>query len=96
MVGASAPPRGSPAGYSDTPRACRWGGAAPEEVSTGRGARVTAVTATKREKHADLEGVKKVLVRPDGHIAWAARTADTEDRRRERRAALSAWAGAAS
>ncbi|MDA2804764.1 monooxygenase [Nocardiopsis suaedae] len=72
------------------------GGAVPEEVSTGRGARVAAVAATKREEHADLEGVKEVLVRPDGHIAWATRTADTEARRGERHAALAEWAGVPS
>lgn len=70
------------------------GGAAAEEVSTGWGSRVTAVTATEREEHADLEGVEEVLVRPDGHIAWATRTADAADRRGERRTALAEWAGA--
>ncbi|MFF5013610.1 FAD-dependent monooxygenase [Streptomyces sp. NPDC001165] len=60
---------------------------------TGWSSRLTAVTVTKRDDHADLEGVTEVLVRPDGHIAWATRTADLAARREERRAALTAWAG---
>ncbi|TXS39755.1 monooxygenase [Streptomyces sp. uw30] len=62
----------------------------------GWGSRVIAVTVTKRDDHADLEGVTEVLVRPDGHIAWATRTADLAARRDERRAALTAWAGTPS
>ncbi|NGO67520.1 monooxygenase [Streptomyces boncukensis] len=60
---------------------------------TGWGSRVTAVTVTQREDHADLEGVAEVLVRPDGHIAWATRTVDIAARRDERHEALTAWAG---
>ncbi|NSC19825.1 monooxygenase [Streptomyces albus subsp. chlorinus] len=59
----------------------------------GWGPRVTAVTVTKRDDHPDLEGVSEILVRPDGHIAWATRTADIVTRRDERHEALSAWAG---
>lgn len=66
------------------------------EAVTGWGSRVIAVTVTKRDDHADLEGVTEVLVRPDGHIAWATRTADITARRDERRAALTAWAGTPS
>lgn len=66
------------------------------EAVTGWESRVIAVTVTKRDDHADLEGVTEVLVRPDGHIAWATRTADITARRDERRAALTAWAGTPS
>ncbi|WP_431981720.1 monooxygenase [Streptomyces qinglanensis] len=73
------------------------GDPAPGAVVADWGARVTAVTATERDDHPALEGVAEVLVRPDGHIAWAARTtADIAARRDERRAALTAWAGAPS
>ncbi|MFF7748705.1 monooxygenase [Streptomyces sp. NPDC007971] len=68
----------------------------PGAVVTGWGSRVTAVTVTERDDHAALEGVTEVLVRPDGHIAWATRTADLAARRNERRAALTAWAGTPS
>ncbi|MDA2814690.1 monooxygenase [Nocardiopsis sp. RSe5-2] len=71
------------------------GGAGSEEVSTGWGPRVTAAV-TKEGGHPDLEGVKEVLVRPDGHIAWATRTADAAARRGERRTALAGWAGTPS
>ncbi|MFE6844103.1 monooxygenase [Streptomyces sp. NPDC057686] len=59
----------------------------------GRSDRVTAVTPIGRPGHAALDGVAEVLVRPDGHIAWATRTADAAARRAQRRHALSAWAG---
>ncbi|MEU9992419.1 monooxygenase [Streptomyces sp. NPDC048045] len=65
-------------------------------VVAGWGSRITPVTVTKRDDHAALEGVTEVLVRPDGHIAWATRTADITARRNERRAALTAWAGTPS
>ncbi|AEW98669.1 monooxygenase [Streptantibioticus cattleyicolor] len=65
-------------------------------VVTGWGPRVTAVTVTERDDHTDLEGVREVLVRPDGHIAWATRTADLATRRDERHNALTAWAGTPS
>ncbi|MFJ8795145.1 monooxygenase [Streptomyces sp. NPDC102462] len=63
---------------------------------TGWGSRVIAVTVTKRDDHADLEGVTEILVRPDGHIAWATRTVGITARRDERRAALTAWGGTPS
>ncbi|MFF3859764.1 hypothetical protein [Streptomyces sp. NPDC002209] len=59
----------------------------------GRSDRVSAVTTTGRPGHAALDGVAEVLVRPDGHIAWATRTADAAARRTQRHHALSAWAG---
>ncbi len=67
-------------------------------VADGRDARVTAVTvaetAAEYEAHAAFDGVREVLVRPDGHIAWATRTADEAARRTERAAALTEWTGA--
>ncbi|KOU08884.1 monooxygenase [Streptomyces sp. NRRL F-5755] len=63
-------------------------------VTAGWGSRVTTVTVTGRDDHPDLDGVTEVLVRPDGHVAWATRTTGVVDRRAERRAALVAWAGA--
>ncbi|RSO22636.1 monooxygenase, partial [Streptomyces sp. WAC 06725] len=62
-------------------------------VTPGWGSRVTTVTVTGREDHPDLDGVTEVLVRPDGHVAWATRTTEVGERRTERRAALVAWAG---
>ncbi|GCD44252.1 monooxygenase [Streptomyces paromomycinus] len=62
-------------------------------VTAGWGSRVTAVTVGDREAHPNLAGVAEVLIRPDGHVAWVSRTAGAGDRRAERRAALSAWAG---
>ncbi|MFI9051938.1 monooxygenase [Streptomyces sp. NPDC053427] len=67
-----------------------------DTVTPGWGARVNAVTVTHRDDHADLAGVTEVLVRPDGHIAWATRTVDIGARRDERRRALTAWAGTPS
>ncbi|MET7321759.1 monooxygenase [Streptomyces sp. NPDC005549] len=67
-----------------------------EAVDTGWGPRVTAVTADTYDEHPDLDGVTEVLVRPDGHIAWATRTTDGGTRRDERAQALAAWAGTPS
>ncbi|MFE2922237.1 monooxygenase [Streptomyces goshikiensis] len=56
--------------------------------------RVTAVAATPEGAgHPVLDGVVEVLVRPDGHVAWASRTTDAAARRAERSSALTAWAG---
>ncbi|KAA5834914.1 monooxygenase [Saccharopolyspora hirsuta] len=66
------------------------------ELGTGWSSRVSAVSVSKLDDHADLDGVIEVLVRPDGHIAWATRTADIAARRDERHEALSAWAGTPS
>lgn len=54
---------------------------------------VTAVHATAHDDHADLHGVHEVLVRPDGHLAWASRTGDPDEREAERKAALADWVG---
>jgi hypothetical protein len=67
-----------------------------EAVGTDRASRVMAVSVDKYDEHADLDGVTEVLVRPDGHVAWATRTADHAARRDERVQALSAWAGTPS
>ncbi|MGV9547641.1 aromatic-ring hydroxylase C-terminal domain-containing protein, partial [Streptomyces ardesiacus] len=65
-------------------------------VDTDRASRVTAVSVDTYDEHADLDGVTEVLVRPDGHVAWATRTADHATRRDERVQALTAWAGTSS
>ncbi|MEU7184847.1 monooxygenase [Streptomyces sp. NPDC045470] len=65
-------------------------------VAAGWGARVTPVTVTTRDTHPDLDGVTEILVRPDGHVAWATRTTDIRARQAERHEALTAWAGAPS
>ncbi|WP_405807760.1 monooxygenase [Streptomyces sp. NBC_00210] len=67
-----------------------------DAVTPGWGSRVTAITVTERNDHADLDPVTEVLVRPDGHVAWATRTTDIAARRDERREALTAWAGTPS
>ncbi|MFJ6070877.1 monooxygenase [Streptomyces sp. NPDC093065] len=59
----------------------------------GWASRVTAVTVDKYDEHAALDGVTEVLVRPDGHVAWATRTTDGGARGDERIQALTAWAG---
>ncbi|QSY49077.1 FAD-dependent monooxygenase [Streptomyces griseocarneus] len=68
---------------------CGW---EPEEP--GRPGRIRTLTARPAEVHPDLGGVSEVLVRPDGHIAWATRTTDTGTRRAERTQALNTWPGA--
>ncbi|MEU6488609.1 monooxygenase [Streptomyces sp. NPDC046887] len=73
------------------------GGAAVREVvDAGWGSRVTAVDADLHDGREDLDGVTEVLVRPDGHIAWATRTTDGGARRDERARALTTWAGTPS
>ncbi|MEU2720946.1 monooxygenase [Streptomyces smyrnaeus] len=71
-------------------------GLAGEPVDAGWGSRVEAVTVDKYDERADLDGVTEVLVRPDGHIAWATRTTDGGARIDDRVRALTAWAGTAS
>ncbi|MGW8556343.1 FAD-dependent monooxygenase [Streptomyces tubercidicus] len=65
-----------------------------QTVTEGWGSRVTAHTVTRHEHRTDLDGVREILIRPDGHIAWATRTPALLDRRVERHHALTAWAGA--
>ncbi|WP_327281760.1 MULTISPECIES: monooxygenase [unclassified Streptomyces] len=66
----------------------------------GRAGRVLAVSAVGRSGRSgpdggggSLDGVSEVLVRPDGHIAWATRSCDPATRRTGRSRALAAWAG---
>ncbi|MFK8847990.1 monooxygenase [Streptomyces sp. Ac-502] len=65
-------------------------------VTAGWGSRVTPVTVTTRDTHPHLDGVTEILVRPDGHVAWATRTTDLGTRHTERHKALTAWAGTPS
>ncbi|MEV8319378.1 monooxygenase [Streptomyces sp. NPDC059900] len=60
------------------------------------GPRITAVTVNGHDEHTDLRGITEVLVRPDGHVAWATHAADAAARSGERHAALTAWAGPSS
>ncbi|WP_373429971.1 hypothetical protein [Streptomyces sp. V1I1] len=80
-------------------------GVRPGRVRAGEDAGAVAVgeqrcthrsgqAGTNHDEHADLHGVTEVLVRPDGHIAWATRATDADVRSSERTAALAAWAGA--
>lgn len=62
-------------------------------VDSGYADRVTAVSVDTYDEHAELDGVREVLVRPDGHVAWATRTGDADERGDERARALTAWAG---
>ncbi|MFI8260144.1 monooxygenase [Streptomyces sp. NPDC085665] len=62
------------------------------DAGEGRAGRVRAVTSSTTG-HAGLDAVAEVLVRPDGHVAWATRTTAAAARRTERYAALAAWAG---
>ncbi|GAA2067362.1 monooxygenase [Streptomyces albiaxialis] len=71
-------------------------GLAGDAVDAHRAPWVTGVTVTKHDEHADLDGVTEVLVRPDGHVAWATRTTDGGTRTDDRARALTAWAGTAS
>ncbi|MFI1394827.1 monooxygenase [Streptomyces sp. NPDC020681] len=64
-----------------------------QTVGAGWGARVKAVAVTQHDEHEELTGVREVLVRPDGHVAWASRSADADVRRAERARALTSWAG---
>ncbi len=65
----------------------------PGPVRGGWARRVTALAAATRRAHPLLADVTEVLVRPDGHVAWATRTTAPDRRRAERVRALTAWAG---
>ncbi|MER6519923.1 FAD-dependent monooxygenase [Streptomyces sp. NPDC060334] len=65
----------------------RPSGGGPDEPAHPR---LTHATVTAHDPHEDLDGVTELLVRPDGHIAWATRTADPRPRAAERAAALAA------
>ncbi|MFI8390984.1 hypothetical protein [Streptomyces sp. NPDC085540] len=60
--------------------------------AAGRGPLIGVVTARATEEHPELGGVREVLVRPDGHVARATRSADAGVRRTGREGALSTWA----
>ncbi|WP_405409067.1 monooxygenase [Streptomyces decoyicus] len=62
-------------------------------VETGWGPRVAAFTVTGHDTRTDLDGVREILVRPDGHVAWATCTTAVQARRAERARALAGWAG---
>ncbi|MFF8786414.1 FAD-dependent monooxygenase [Streptomyces sp. NPDC015125] len=64
-----------------------------QSVETAWGKRVTALGVTEYDSRTDLDGVREILVRPDGHIAWATRSTDVQTRRTERVRALTSWAG---
>ncbi|MBP2478334.1 2-polyprenyl-6-methoxyphenol hydroxylase-like FAD-dependent oxidoreductase [Crossiella equi] len=51
--------------------------------------RVRGVAVTAWEDHPELAGISAVLVRPDGHVAWAGESGEWHE-------ALAAWAGAPS
>ncbi|MGK5732208.1 FAD-dependent monooxygenase [Streptomyces sp. URMC 124] len=57
-------------------------------------ARARTVTARRNDARSDLDGVRSVLVRPDGHVAWATRTTDPRALAAERAQALLVWTGA--
>ncbi|MGA5559888.1 FAD-dependent monooxygenase [Streptomyces platensis] len=67
-----------------------------QTVTPGRSPRVTALTVTHHAHRPDLDGVREILIRPDGHIAWATRTPALPARRTERHGALNDWAGVPS
>ncbi|MGY5124017.1 FAD-dependent monooxygenase [Streptomyces nigrescens] len=62
-------------------------------VTTGWGARVNTFTVTRHDHRTDLDGAREILIRPDGHIAWATRTPELPARRIERHHALTEWTG---
>ncbi|MER5199765.1 monooxygenase [Streptomyces sp. NPDC002755] len=70
------------------------GGVNPAQtITSGWGSHLDTFTVSHYDKHADLDGVTEVLVRPDGHIAWTTRCTDLQVRRTERTRALTTWAG---
>ncbi|MCX4821420.1 monooxygenase [Streptomyces sp. NBC_01142] len=60
----------------------------------GQNSHLTAHTVLRHDEHADLNGVTEILVRPDGHIAWATRTSDAHTLVSQRTTALATWTGA--
>lgn len=57
----------------------------------GRPLLVRAVTVTAHGDEDALQGVTEVLVRPDGHVAWATQTKDPRELHAERTHALNSW-----
>ncbi|MGW2598681.1 FAD-dependent monooxygenase [Streptomyces klenkii] len=64
------------------------GGGAPAGDTPG----VRSLRAAPGEAHPSLAAVTEVLVRPDGHVAWATRTTAPRSLRTERAHALARWA----
>lgn len=56
---------------------------------------VTTVALTGHDQHPGLDAATEILVRPDGHVAWATRTTDAGARRAERANALASWTATA-
>ncbi|MDG4533903.1 FAD-dependent monooxygenase [Streptomyces sp. AV19] len=52
---------------------------------------VTFVHARRHQDHPGLDGATDILIRPDGHVAWATRTTDPGARAVERDRALAVW-----
>ncbi|MCY0950472.1 FAD-dependent monooxygenase [Streptomyces sp. H27-S2] len=52
---------------------------------------VKAVNATADEKDTGLNGITEVLIRPDGHVAWATSTTDPRALATERSLAFDMW-----
>ena len=67
-------------------------GGSPRLASQVAG-RVEVVAVAEHDERAELRGVRELLVRPDGHVAWASRTADPVAREAERERALTGWVG---
>ncbi|UQI49332.1 FAD-dependent monooxygenase [Streptomyces sp. HU2014] len=71
------------------------GGQPPHTAATpASSARARGVDAQGHGDHPDLTDVSEILIRPDGHIAWATRATDPRDLHADRAGALTAWTGA--
>ncbi|MEH6373419.1 FAD-dependent monooxygenase [Streptomyces sp. KLMMK] len=55
--------------------------------------RIRVVSVQEHGDHRDLKDVSEILIRPDGHIAWATRTTEPRTLHFERTGALTAWTG---
>ncbi|WP_437280354.1 hypothetical protein WME90_07275 [Sorangium sp. So ce375] len=64
------------------------------EAGAAWGDRVDVVRATAAPE-SDLAAVDAVLVRPDGHVAWASEAARRATRLADLRSALESWCGPA-
>ncbi|ALG10349.1 monooxygenase [Kibdelosporangium phytohabitans] len=64
-----------------------------DAAAAEHGDRIRVVPAKTTGERTDFDDVTEILVRPDGHIAWATRLTDVSTRRTERALALRAWAG---
>ncbi|WP_437694363.1 hypothetical protein [Sorangium sp. So ce176] len=70
------------------------GAADLREAGAAWGDRVDAVRATA-DPRSDLAALEALLVRPDGHVAWASDAARRATRLSDLRSALEAWCGPA-